>query len=112
MDKAAALARRLAAGEALTDGELLTLLEQRTVESAEILRAAAVATARKTFGNQVYLRATTAASAAAIARRNDTVCLRRSFWPAATRAMTWGSEPLSCRAARMAGGPMTSYAIS
>ena len=56
MDKVAALARRLAAGEALTDGELLTLLEQRTVESAEILRAAAVATARKTFGNRVYLR--------------------------------------------------------
>ena len=56
MDKAAALARRMAAGEALTDGELLTLLEQRTAESAEILRTAAVETARKTFGNRVYLR--------------------------------------------------------
>lgn len=56
MDKAAALARRMAAGEALTSGELLTLLEQRTAESAEILRAAAVETARKTFGNRVYLR--------------------------------------------------------
>lgn len=56
MDKAAALARRIAAGEALTDGELLTLLEQRTAESAEILRTAAVETARKTFGNRVYLR--------------------------------------------------------
>lgn len=56
MDKAVALARRMAVGEALTDGELLTLLEQRTAESAEILRAAAVETARKTFGNRVYLR--------------------------------------------------------
>lgn len=56
MDKAVALARRMAAGEALTGGELLTLLEQRTAESAEILRAAAVETARKTFGNRVYLR--------------------------------------------------------
>lgn len=56
MDKAVALARRMAAGEALTSGELLTLLEQRTAESAEILRAAAVETARKTFGNRVYLR--------------------------------------------------------
>ncbi|OUP58784.1 [FeFe] hydrogenase H-cluster radical SAM maturase HydE [Butyricicoccus pullicaecorum] len=46
----------MAAGEALTGGELLTLLEQRTAESAEILRAAAVETARKTFGNRVYLR--------------------------------------------------------
>ncbi|WP_051113164.1 [FeFe] hydrogenase H-cluster radical SAM maturase HydE [Butyricicoccus pullicaecorum] len=46
----------MAAGEALTGGELLTLLEQRTAESAEILRAAAVETARKAFGNRVYLR--------------------------------------------------------
>lgn len=56
MDKAVALARRMAAGETLTGGELLTLLEQRTAESAEILRAAAVETARRTFGNRVYLR--------------------------------------------------------
>jgi len=56
VDKAVALARRMAAGDALTGGELLTLLEQRTAESAEILRAAAVETARKTFGNRVYLR--------------------------------------------------------
>lgn len=85
MDKAVALARRMAAGDALTGGELLTLLEQRTAESAEILRAAAVETARKTFGNRVYLRglidlpttvktiATTAASAAATRRLSDTV---------------------------------------
>lgn len=56
VDRAAALARRMAAGEALTDEELLALLEQRTPDSAEILRSAAVETARRTFGNQVYLR--------------------------------------------------------
>lgn len=55
-EKIVRLAKKLAAEHNLTDGELLTLIGERSAESALLLKREAQAVCRQVYGNKIFIR--------------------------------------------------------
>ena len=108
---------RLAVGERLSHGELVSLIDERTPDTAAYLAEKAVAVRKAIYGNTVYIRGLIEVSN--ICKNDCLYCGIRAGNPTATatasprriscrpapRGLSWASAPSSCRAARTGISP-------